>query len=477
MSQFWRNSLIIGIALFLETCAFYLVFTIVTTIIQLPEAGIPFWLVFLALLWAFILSWYIQTISFSLNLRGVFGLIVSIVSLLILSNLSTGSGLIPFGIILGGDLLTAFAIVLSLAFLVVLWWRGGTMAQDDITLDSIRSTFQWGLVVVFIAVLIDALTSANVINGFLIVGFFGVGLVGLSLARFSSESGDSAAMSRDWLVPICVTVGGVLLLGLLISALGMGGLDDVTRAILGWVGNAGLWILRPILLGLGLIAAGLVALGNWLASVLGGGDLRGLELAQEQIRQFHQSLEEVEQGGPPPVLIALLKWSAFLGASALVVWLLFRLFRFRRFLRNTGEVEETRESLFTWERANQDLVSLLNRWWNNLVQGVGGEGQRPSAPRNPRELYYSFLVLAEELGYPRREWQTPKEHQRTLGWLLPPEPVGHIVDGFQLVHYGHGQIDDGRMQQLLKDWSAIRQFVTDQQQSQLNKDQPDRRNH
>jgi hypothetical protein len=32
---------------------------------------------------------------------------------------------------------------------------------------------------------------------------------------------------------------------------------------------------------------------------------------------------------------------------------------------------------------------------------------------------YNFLVLAEELGHPRREWQTPKEHQRTLGWLLP----------------------------------------------------------
>jgi hypothetical protein len=463
MSQFWRNSLITGIALFLETCAFYLVFTIIATIIQLPDARIPFGLVFLALLWAFMVSLYLQTIRFSLNLRGVFGLIVSIASLLILSNLSTDSGLIPFGKILAGNLVTAFTIVLSLAFLVVLWWRGSTIAQDDVTLDSIRSTFQWGLAVVFIAVLIDALSSAEVINGFLIVGFFGVGLAGLSLARFSSESGESPTMSRDWLLPIGVTVGGVLLLGMLISLLGLGGLDDVTRAVLGWVGTAGLWILRPILLGLGLIAAGLVALGNWLSSVLGGGDLSGLEIAQEQIRQFHESLEEVEKGGPPVLLITLLKWSAFLGALALVGWLLFRIFRFRRLLRNTGEVEEIRESLFTWERANQDLFSLLNGWWNNLVQAATGENRRQSVPRNPRELYYSFLMLADELGYPRREWQTPREHQRALGWLLPAEPVAHIVDGFQLVHYGRGQVDDGRMQQLLQDWSTIRQFVMEQQ--------------
>jgi hypothetical protein len=163
------------------------------------------------------------------------------------------------------------------------------------------------------------------------------------------------------------------------------------------------------------------------------------------------------------VLITLLKWGAFLGTSALVGWLLFRIFRFRRLLRSTGEVEETRESLFTWQRANQDLTALLNQWWGNLVQAATGESRRQSAPRNPRELYYSFLGLAEELGYPRREWQTPREHQRALGWLLPAEPVAHIVDGFQLVHYGHGQVDDGRMQQLLQDWSAIRQFVTEQQ--------------
>jgi hypothetical protein len=59
-----------------------------------------------------------------------------------------------------------------------------------------------------------------------------------------------------------------------------------------------------------------------------------------------------------------------------------------------------------------------------------------------------------------------KKLNSELGWLLPPEPVGNIVDGFQLVHYGHSQVDDGRMQQLLQDWSAIRQYVTEQQQSQ-----------
>jgi hypothetical protein len=465
MTQFWRNSLLIGAALFLETCAFYLVFSIITGIIQLAEARIPFWLTFLALLWAFLLASYVQTVRFSLNLRGTLGLILSVISILILSNLSTGSGLIPFGKILSGDLVTAATEVISLIFLIVLWWRGSSIAHDDVTLDSIRGIFQWGLAVVFAAVVIDAIIPARVINGPIVMGFFGVGLLGMSMARFSSESGDSLGMTRDWFIPIGITVGGVLLLGLIISLIGVGGLDDATRAIFGFIGKIGLWILKPILLGLGYIAAGLVALGNWLVSVFGGGDLSGLEEAQRQIDQFHESLEREEQGQAPALLLMLLKWVAFLVAATLTGWVLYQLFRFRKLLRVTSEVEETRESLFSWQRVNQDLSSLLNEWWGNLVRAAGSEGRRVPEPRDPRELYHNFLALSQELGHPRQDGQTPKEHQHELGWTLPPEPVAHIVDGFQVVHYGHHTVDEQQMQRLLQDWAGIRQYLRERQQS------------
>jgi hypothetical protein len=465
MTQFWRNSLQTGAALFLEACAFYLVFSIITGIIQLSDAKVPFWLTFLALLWAFLLASYVQTVRFSLNLRGTLGLILSIVSILILSNLSTGSGLIPFGKILSGDLITAATEVLSLIFLIVLWWRGSSIAHDDVTLESIRGIFQWGLGVVFVAVIIDAIIPAKVTNGLIVVGFFGVGLLGMSMARFSSESGDSRGITRDWFIPIGITVGGVLLLGLIISLIGVGGLDDATRAIFGLIGKIGLWILEPILLGLGYIAAVLVVFGNWLVSVFGGGDLSGLEEAQRQIDQFHESLEREEQGEAPALLLAFLKLVTFLVAATLAGWVLYQLFRFRKLFRVTGEVEETRESLFSWERVNQDLSSLLNEWWGNLVRAATGEGRRVPEPRDPRELYHSFLTLSEELGHPREDGQTPKEHQHELGWTLPPEPVAHIVDGFQVVHYGRHTADDRQMQGLLQDWANIRQYLRERQQS------------
>ena len=270
MSQFWRASAITGTALFLEATGAYLAIAVFTALTNTAGALLPMWLVLVALAWAFFLSLYIQTIRFSLNLRGVAGLSVSLVSLLVLANLNTGMGFLPVAQILTGDLQTAFALALTFVFLVALWWRGSSLAHDDVTLETVRGSFQWSLAVVIGAVVIDSVVSAKIVSGFLIMGFFAVGLIGLSLARFSAESTDTQVMSLDWFIPIGAVVGAVLLLGLLVGALGLGGLDDVTRAILRLGGTVGGWILKPILLGLGYIAAGLVAFGTWLTTVLGG---------------------------------------------------------------------------------------------------------------------------------------------------------------------------------------------------------------
>ncbi len=457
MSQLWRSSAITGAALFLEAAAFYLVISMVTAVVQLPEARLPFWMVCLALVWAFLLSMYVQTVRFSLNLRGVLGLVLSLASLLLLANWSTGLGFLPMRKILNGDLVTVATLVLTLAGLLLVWWRGSSIAHEEADLETVRGSFQWGLVVVFVAALADTFTGAEVANGFLIVSFFGVGLAGMALARFTSESGGGQGMSRDWFLAIGVSIGAVLLVGVAISALGLGGLDDVTRAILRVVGAVGTWVLRPVLIVSGYLVGLLVELGHWLARNLGGGDLSSLDAAQEEIRKFHESLEKEGPGGPPQALLNALKWLAFLGASLVVGWVLFRVFRFRRRWRAVSDVQETRESLFTWTGAGQDLSSLLGDWWNHLVKASEEEGRSRAAPRNPREVYHALLLLAQRLGRPRREWQTPREHQGLLQGVLPAEPVGLIVTDFQLVHYGQGRVDDAELARLLQAWAALNQ--------------------
>ena len=306
---FWRSmqasgktSSISGAGLFLETCAFYLVVKSVGIVLVQPEAVLPFWLVLLTLGWAYGLSTYVQALKFSGGIRGFVGMSASAISIMILANMNTNLGWMPISNIVGADAETAFGLVLSLAFVVLVWWRGSIVAQDEITLDTVRTSFQWGLVVIFGAVIVDSLRDESIVNGFLVFGYFAVGLVGLSLARFYSEAGDSQSMSRDWWIPIGASVGLLFAAALIVSAVGTGGLDDITREGLRVLGNAGLWVLKPLLLVMGGIAALLVALGNWVSGFFGGGDLTAFEAAQQQLREFHESLEEEAKtvGRPKP---------------------------------------------------------------------------------------------------------------------------------------------------------------------------------
>ena len=279
----------------------------------------------------------------------------------------------------------------------------------------------------------DALLPAhvNIISLPILVLYFAVGLGGLALSRFAIDSG-VGQISRRWLLAIVVSVGVVLLLALILGAVGVGGLDEVARAIVRGIAFLGLWTLRPILLLLGLLAAGLVAIGNWISGFFGGGDLSGLELAQLQIEEFHESLREVDADGPPNAILTVIKWLAFLLAVSLAGWILFRMFRRRRLTGSNYADTETRESTFTLQAAGQDIADALAGWFN----WAGKLNRRRPRPANPREVYHRMLDVARAVGFTRRTWQTPQEHRREANQALPDQPMGRIVGEFQRYHYG-----------------------------------------
>ena len=76
------------------------------------------------------------------------------------------------------------------------------------------------------------------------------------------------------------------------------------------------------------------------------------------------------------------------------------------------------------------------------------------------------MLLSEDIGQPKKEEDTPKEHQHQVGWTLPPEPVAHIVDGFQAAHYGQSEVDGGQMRGLLQDLDAVQQHVTERKKAE-----------
>lgn len=431
MTTFARGAFVTCVTLFLEAFAIYLIGRLLSNAIRLPEAGIPLAIAMVAIAWSFILSWYVQNIRFSLNLRGIFGLVISALSLLVLAGVSMGAGWFPIGLVFSGDLDAVASLALAAALLLLLWWRGTATARDDVTLDVIRNAFVRGVVIVLIAAAADPLMPADIIRLPVLVLYFAIGLGGLALSRFAIDSGVSQ-ISRRWLAAIVVSIGAVLLVSLILGAIGVGGLDQLAKAVVRGVGFLGLWTLRPMLLLLGLLAAGLVAVGNWISGFFGGGDLSGLELARLQIEEFHESLREVEGDGPPNVILTVIKWLAFLLALSLAGWVLFRMFRRRRLSGNDYADAETRESTFTLQAAGQDVTDTLASWFN----WAANLSRRRPPPTNPREVYHRMLDIARAVGFGRRAWQTPQEHRREANRALPDPPVARIVDEFQRYHYG-----------------------------------------
>ena len=465
MSRFWLASVITGGTVFLETCGFYLLIGLVSNVFHRPDLVLDFWLVMLTLLWAYVLSSVVQSLQFSRNLRGAVGLGFSVLSILALSHLSLGLGMAPLRYIFQGDAGTVVSLVLTMAFLVLLWWRGVTLSHDEINLESVSGAFRWGLVALIVGVLVQSVASIELVNGFLVVGFFFVGLFSLALGRLAWEAGTPKTVTGNWWAPIGLCVAGVVVIGLIVSAAGMGGLDDVTRELLSGVGHVGLVILKPIFLAIGYLASLLVGFGNWVSGQLGGGDLSGVEEAMAQMARFQETLRENEGEGPPAIFSISLKWGAFLVGTGIAGYFLYRILRLRRLFRHSQDYEETRESVYSWDKANRELASLLSGWWNSLPGVRAGANQAVGEPTSPREFYHGLLRLADGVGIPRQEWQTPREHQRLLRGLLPDGPVNRIVDSFQMAEYGHQPASGRDLEQLTQEWADIKRFLAEQEGS------------
>ena len=462
MRPAWRTRSVTGVALFLESCTLYLIFSTVSALVRLEQLQLSFWLVLVALAWGYGLSLWILGLQVTPVIRGIVGTAAGVPSLLVLVAWKAGHPILPFGLLIPLEPGGLGLFVGSVIFLLITWWRGVQVSREEATLDSVRTAFQAGMITLLAAALIDAATAGRIVSGFFIIGFFTVGLLGMALARFSADGGEDREMPRQWLWPIGACVAGVLLLGLLISGLGLGGLDDVSRAVAGLIGAAGLRILEPLLMLVGLLAGALVSLGNWLAQLMGGGDLEGLLEAQRRINEFHDSLREAESDSEGNMLLVVLQWVAAAFGALAAVGIVYWLFRNRRRQAGTGQVVEVRESLFSLSRAGDDVNEALGsifagRW--------GASRRRHRIFATPRDYYHALLDMARRAGRPKDSWATPREHQRDLSGILPADPVSRIVDEFQDAHYGAVLTDVDRLDRLEEDRRALEDFL-----EQRNKD-------
>ena len=437
MNQRVIKNILIGIYLFLEGYIYLICYNIISHVLGIPDSSIPFWMALITLLCSFFLSFVVQTINFSLNVRGVMGLFSGVISIFALASIH--HELNPFQVVAFFNESWAYTVsyIVSLIFLTILWWRGGLLARDEITLEGVRNVFQVGVLLITIGILISTFTVWTVSSAIYILLFFTVGLIGLSLARFAGQPSNYQVSLKAWLIPICLSVAIVISVGMIMGGLGISGLDQSLQILLQVFGDIAEWILKPLLYVLGFIASALIIFGTWLSDLFGGGNLDGLEFALEHTQNLYEHLEEPQEDKPNHFLLSWLKIATLGSLGIALGWCLFKVFRFKKSWSNQSQSEIIRESFLTKKMISNDIKEMLHHVLNKSIPLLNKAKPYTRDPKNAREIYHQFLVLTQDLGYPRNSWQSPKEHQASVINILPSEPVGQIISKFQDFYYGN----------------------------------------
>jgi hypothetical protein len=340
-------------------------------------------------------------------------------------------------------------VVFSATLLTVyLWWRGIGFGRALKHFDDIAMAFWAGvaglIAYAFLAIPLAGDATFAHLTGraqAAVFGFFAVSLLGLSLARLEDERkhdrGGDFRFSRQWLSVLVGVVGMLMLASLVLTRLLT--FDLVTAVVqpLRFLGPLLWYLFEIVAYALGLIAWGVIAAVRFLLHPQGQPQPPPPpDFSLDRLQQ-----EAVARGLSPETAVAL-RWVA-LGLALLAIIVLLSRAVFRWVSPREDEVEEDRESVWTWQDA---LLTFrgLRRLWDAWRSGAGEPAAGPRAsPTDPmgliRWLYARFLWIMAGAGFPRAPDQTPYEYLRRLrGAPVAGEPdASRVTEAYVRARYGN----------------------------------------
>jgi hypothetical protein len=357
--------------------------------------------------------------------------------------------------------------------MLYLWWRGITLGQSTSYFKDIYRTFLLGMVALIALIIFWQISSSSgkfegpgAGIGANVIAFFFFGLIAIAICHLylmrSTMPREEAALTSVWRwLPIMLgVIGGVVLVGFgIASALSPAFFDSIGRGahvIFGFLGK----ILNILIIPLNYLADGIMWVLRWLISLIRGS---GEALTDSTGNMSMPNFGNVTTNELSPVVMTAIRWLVIAIVVAVIVFILAKAVSRFRARRAREEIEEVRESLFSWKGLRDDLRLFFNMMGQRFKRKV------PETPKyhfdedaterlDIREIYRHLQWEAGRSGIARRRHETADEFAGRLQRYVPDGsvPLDEITRMYKHVRYGENIVPEERVDSANSLWQTLR---------------------
>ncbi len=374
---------------------------------------------------------------------------------------------------LGSTFSHANTVAVAVPAMIYLWWRGIGLGQSTSYFKDIYRSFLLGMAALVVLIIFWQISASSgsipgpgADIGINVIAFFFFGLLAIAISHLYNmrrampkEEAGLTSVWR-WLPVMLGVIGLMILIGFGVASLFSPGFIDAigrgVQAVYDFLSKIFEYIMWPII----WIGQGLVYVFKWFLGLFA-------QNLQDQTQTSGNMTQPFpDQGGAKelsPTAILVIKWVVLAIIIALVIFLLAKAISRYRTRHASEDLDEVRESLFSWKGLRDDLKEFFNSLGRRRkpVKEPAYHFGEESGRLNIREIYRHMQWEAGRSGIARRRHETAEEYARRIKNIVPDSarPLGNLTQLYENVRYGEEMASVDKETKANSLWQNLKEMI------------------